>query len=330
MSLKKTFAALGAVVLSIGALALVSAAPASATSNAITITPSAIKNGQHITVNFGSWAGVLPTPSQAPNQASELNVLCLYRDNFRQENNEPWMYNAGNTVPATRTVAAGSLDDALNWNGTGQTTTYKYAVIHMAWVGMIATPQCNDMDEDFANATSFTQGGTVTTTVAATYSWTVGPAMQSPINHTMYVGQSSTAAVQYTNSYASTLVDPSSNGSSWSALSTNFRCTGGNDTMDTLPSSVTLDTTSSAAGVMAPLKFLGTPTAADARTYHLCLALEGNHTVYTLANVTIAAAPAPLPNTGSDHSGISLLGAGAGMAVIAGIAIMMIRRRRTN
>jgi LPXTG-motif cell wall-anchored protein len=41
-------------------------------------------------------------------------------------------------------------------------------------------------------------------------------------------------------------------------------------------------------------------------------------------------APAALPNTGSDHSGISLLGAGAGIAVIAGIAIMMIRRRRTN
>jgi LPXTG-motif cell wall-anchored protein len=329
MSLKKTFAALGAVVLSIGALALVAAAPASATSNAITITPSAINNGQHITVDFGSWAGVLPTASQA-NQAHEQNILCLYRDNSREENAAPWMYNAGDTVPATLTVAAGTLDQALNANNSGQTRNYKYAVIHMTWSGMIAVPQCNDMDQDFAQATSFTQGGTVTTTVAATYSWTVGPAMQSPINHTMYVGQSSTAAVPYTNSYASALVDPSSNGSSWSTLSTNFRCTGGNDTMDTLPSSVTLDTTPSAAGDMAPLKFLGTPTAADAGTYHLCLALEGNHTVYALANVTIAAAPAPLPDTGSDHSEISLLGAGAGMAVIAGIAIMMIRRRRTN
>ncbi len=341
MTLKKMVVATLTSALLLSAAAIAVAEPASAitisTPSPITVSQPSIANGGGITVSFGAGEGLILNAGFEGTQA----ILCPYI-------NGTWTtgagsYSNGNTVPATTSVAAGTADSALNLNPKAVDWTYTWAWINVVKIES-ASPTCADIPSLYADIATW--GGNAffsSATVTNSASYTVTPAIQSPVSQTLYVGVANTAPTPFTTFHADFVTDLSG-GSDWLQAS-DGKCGLQGPNSSTLPASLSLDTTPDAtANELAPLVITGTPTAADIGDYTFCFAVEGTSStrVYLVYNLTIAAfppAPAPEPTVEPTAAAVVLaetgtddrIGLWAGLLVAVGLGLLAttiaVRRR---
>ena len=294
-------------------------APASA-ANSTDIVPSAltVANGQAFSVSFPGYTGAL-----AGNEA-----ICWYVDGEKD-----WTYGwDGGETPSTVSVSAGTLDEGLNLNKSGIDKVLTFAWMDLGING-VGTGDCPTyLDELYVGYTN----GPITLNAFEMSSWTVTPAIQGPVTQTIYVGQANNTPATVVESYAGLAIENQTTGALWSDPLTPNYC---DESFDSdvpavdLPTGLSINTTPAPPGVIPALFVQGTPAAGSEGTYHMCLMLEADRAVYTFFDLTIAAAPAALPETGTDEKLVAGLTSSAVILVLAGLALMVsrvVRRSATS
>ena len=315
MSIRRKFAAslvsLGMCAASVSFVAT----PASA-ANSASIVPSAltVANGQAFSVSFPGYTGAL----------AGTEAICWYSDGEKDAN---FGWNSGQT-PSTVSVSAGTLDEQLNQNKSGVDKVVTFAWMDLGLNG-VGTGDCPLYLDDVYFGYS---EGPITVNAVEISSWTVTPAIASPVTQTIYVGQANSTPATVTESYAGLAIENETTGALWSEPLAPSEC---DESIDPdapaveLPAGLSINTTPAPAGVIPALFVQGTPAAGSEGTYHMCLMLEADRAVYTFFDLTIAE-PA-LPATGTDSKLVIALASSAGSLLVAGLVLMIVRtRRRTS
>jgi len=289
------------------------ATPASA-ANSASIVPSAltVANGQAFSVSFPGYTSAL----------GATEAICWYSDG-EKDTNKGW--NDGET-PSTVSVSAGTLDEELNRNKSGVDKVITFAWMDLGFGGVGNCPLY--LEDVYVGYTE----GPITVSAFEMSSWTVTPAISSPVTQTIFVGQANNTPATVTESYAGLAIENETTGALWSEPLAPSEC---DESIDSdvpaveLPAGLSINTTPAPAGVIPPLVVQGTPAAGSEGTYHMCLMLEADRAVYTFFDLTIAE-PA-LPATGTDSKLVIALASSAGSLLVAGLVLMIVRtRRRTS
>jgi outer membrane protein OmpA-like peptidoglycan-associated protein len=256
-------------------------------SNTIQVARSSIANGQAQTVTFQAAAQTWLSAN------SGNRMFCLYVDGTRETRNAPTSSNPNQDITAIdpsfdptgyqESVLLGVVKEVLNKNSGALIKTYKWIAIEMTAIGQ----DCSSLSvEETALATNNDVDA-----YATAASWIVTPAISSPASQTLIVGvQNSTPVSLVTNSLdvALNVVD----GSYWEqAELINCNPSLPETQLDLSALGLTLVTTTSASGTVAPLVMQGTPVAGSAGDYQLCLKIEGNRSAIVLVDLTISATP---------------------------------------
>jgi hypothetical protein len=323
--MKKILAVLGATALAAG-VSIATAQSASASgSSPITVSNPTIANGQAQTVTFGSGAGTIPLAQAGGIQ----QILCLYKNGTYVPD---LFYTAGRTVPATLSVSAGTFDELMNKNNRAENNTFEWVWLDIYQNQPYDDLRCNDIDLQLADIPSYTSQFVAQVVITQSATWTVTPALDSPLAQTIYLNENNTTPATVTGSYLADALDIASQTSKWAN-----RALDNCDANDTSPAvdlsamGLTLNTADSAIGEIAPLIISGTPTASSVGTHQLCLRLSANQTVYTTFNLTVAERPVPaLAETGVDSRVVIASGLIGSVAVGLGIAVLAFRRRNNT
>jgi len=316
MNIRRTLLAGAATVgMCLASLSL-AVAPASA-ANSTNIVPSAltVSNGQAFSVSFPGYTSALGTGE----------TICW----FLNGNKDPgYGFDQGET-PSTQSVTAGTLDESLNQNKSGVDVVISYVWMNLGFNGA----GTGDCPADLADVYVGYTNGPVSISAVESSSWTVTPAIQSPVTQTIYVGQANNSPASVTESYASLAIENTTTGALWSDPMAPNEC---DESIDSslpavdLPAGLSINTTPAPAGVIPALFVQGTPAAGSEGTYHMCLMLEADRAVYTFFDLTIAAAPVNLPATGTDEKLVVGLASSATILVLAGLALTLSRVRRRS
>jgi LPXTG-motif cell wall-anchored protein len=329
--MKKILSVLSVTSLAAGVL-IVTAQPASAVGAApITVDNTTIANGQAQTVRFGSGAGVIPT-QQSPGGTQQ--ALCLFLDGAKEGDG----YKGGSTVPATLSISAGTFNASMNRNfkAVNRTLEWVWFEINMATgeLGLGCADLDFNLDLERANDFSWSSSTVDGVVVRHSVTWTVTPALSSPLAQTIYINENNTTPVTVSGSYLPEVLDVASRTNRWrNQNQTDCNSTG--DQVDLAALGLTLNTADSAIGETAPLIVSGTPTASSVGTYQLCLKLAGENSLYSFFNLTVAErtaptaqAPAPtLAKTGTDSRLVMASGLIGTIAIGLGTAFLAFRRR---
>lgn len=316
MNIRRTLLAGAATVgMCLASLSL-AVAPASA-ANSTNIVPSAltVSNGQALSVAFPGYTSALGTGE----------VICWYLNN---DKDAAFGFDQGET-PSTQSVSAGTLDEQLNINKSGVDKVLTYAWMDLGLNGA-GTGDCPSyLDQVYVGYTN----GPITVNAFEISSWTVTPAISSPVTQTIFVGQANNSPASVTESYAGLAIENTTTGALWSDPMAPNEC---DESIDSslpavdLPAGLSINTTPAPPGVIPALFVQGTPAAGSEGTYHMCLMLEADRAVYTFFDLTIAAAPVALPETGTDEKLVAGLASSAAILVLAGLALTLSRVRRRS
>jgi hypothetical protein len=293
--MKKILSVLSVTSLAAGVL-IVTAQSASATTYAtaapITVANTTIANGQAQTVTFGSGAGVIP---EQLTSGGIQQALCLFVDGEKEGDG----FKGGQTVPATLSVSAGTIDEEMNRNFRGVNKTFEWVWFDINMGANQEDLGCADLDFDLdlerANNFSWSSSTVDEVVVRHSVTWTVTPALNSPLAQTIYINENNTTPATVTGSYLAEALGISSSTSRWGNRSfSNCDATNTSPAVDLTAMGLTLNTAYSAIGEIAPLIISGTPTASSVGTHQLCLRLStSGREIYTLFNLTVAERPVP-------------------------------------
>ena len=311
MNIRRTLLA-GAATVGMCLASLTLAVSPAAAANSSDIVPSAltVANGQAFSVSFPGYTGAL----------GGTEAICWYMDG---EKDAAYGWNSGQT-PSTVSVSAGTLDEMLNLNKSGVDKIVTFAWIDLG-LGGVGRGDCPLYLEDVYFGYS---EGPITVNAFEISSWTVTPAISSPVTQTIFVGQANNTPATVTESYAGLAIENETTGALWSEPLAPSEC---DESIDPeapaveLPAGLSINTTPAPAGVIPALFVQGTPVAGSEGTYHMCLMLEADRAVYTFFDLTIAAAPAVLPETGVDEKLVAGLTSSAAILVLTGFALMVTR-----
>jgi hypothetical protein len=323
MSFKnKLLAMVGTTALAAGA-ALVAATPALAV---VPTTPAqgvrvgfrVIANGDEQYVNFNADAGAWL------NAPGRYRSYCLFVGGLRPTPNTgtslSTAFNETNgdlSGDYQETVSAGTISPVLNKNQTTQDLLYEWIGIDWASTGL----DCASLSSTKASLS--TDSNVDSFTLAK--SWTVTPAIESPISQTLSIGTNNHATVAAVGHAVDPVLDLSV-GSHWRQTDLQ-NCdptqTANPQTVDLATLGLTLDETGiTTAGAIAPVSITGTPLTGTSGTYHLCLQLTGDNGRHLPAmfNLTITDAPQVSTPAPSDQPALAVTGVDSQLAMGSGIA----------
>jgi len=256
-----------------------------------TATTATIANGDALTIDFTGHNGTGPAGPIANQSASHYQKnLCLFKNGTRV-NTGPGstaQYGAGDTIPNSINVAAGVSDTNMNINATAFDVTYAYVQLFWSWTGTKVGYTCSELPSTLGQVNGFAYNGQ-TVNIVGTDSWTVTPAINSPITQTLYVGTNNTAAASVSFNHLG-LVQDLSSGGQWSDRDPASCDPTSSATQTPIPTSLHLNTAVSANNAVPDLLLSGTPIPADIGTYSFCMRLRGTVSNYAIFNLTIAAA----------------------------------------
>jgi hypothetical protein len=306
-------------------LTLPTLSPEAIASSAITVSSTSIRNGEAQQVTFGSSPYEIPTAGSGETQ----KILCFFKHGRFDTNGEGNQYIAGDIVPASISVAAGTIDEKFNRNEKISDRSNHWAWIDVVKIGNF-NPECNELPQEFANIPSHDWSGNSfysAATITHSASWTVRPALDSPISQTIYLNEDNTTPATVTGSYVAEVSRLASYASSWQQRNLND-CSSTGLLVDLSAMGLTLDPTVSPAGQFAPLLVSGTPTSSSVGTYRLCLRFDSGTDLHTLFDLTIAAErPAPvLATTGANADKVTSTFTAGIVAIVFGVVMLMIRR----
>jgi hypothetical protein len=333
--MKKFLAVLGATALASG-VSIATAQSASASgSSPITVSNPTIANGQAQTVTFGSGAGTIPLANPGMIQ----QILCEYKNGVYIPAKSPFMqYKAGDTVPPTLSVSAGTFNELMNKNNKAENDTYEWVWLDVYLKAGQSNPYCNDVALNLADMPSWSSDLVDHVEITQSVLWTVTPALDSPLAQTIYLNENNTTPATVTGSYLADALDIASRTSKWAQKDLND-CDpdAAPGQVDLTAMGLTLNTADSAIGEIAPLIISGTPIASSVGTNQICLKLSTSQSVYTIFNLTVAERPVvPTPaetvvptlaETGVDSRLVMASGLIGSVAVGLGIAVLAFRRR---
>lgn len=329
-----------AFLLSGFALILPTAAPQAFATSAITFSSQTIQNGQAQTVTFGSTPYTIPLTQTS---GGTQEVLCLFRDGF-------WngtqlftnAYNGGDVVPSSIQISAGTINNWMNENTKSVNRTFTWVWFDVVKRGT-GNPTCNDLPQDlsdFPYTSNISAEPLISAVVSQSASYDMTPALNSPLSQTIYLNENNTTPATVSGSYFLEAAKIANNTSDWENKFLDSCDPNAPSTrIDLSTLGLTLDTTISPAGQIAPLLISGTPSSNSVGTHTLCLLLDSGTDLKTTFILTIAAErpvpptpPAPsLPATGlSLDKQATTLTIGAIALVLGGLGLIMRRRLRNN
>jgi hypothetical protein len=305
-------------------------------SSAITVSSTSIRNGEAQQVTFGSSPYTIP---RAPEDGTQ-KILCFFKHGRFDTNGEGNQYVAGDVVPTFISVAAGTIDEKFNRNEKISDRSNHWAWIDVVKIGNF-NPACNELPQEFANIPSHDWSENLyfsAATITHSASWTVRPALDSPISQTIYVNEDNTTPATVTGSYVAEVSRLASYASSWQQRNLND-CASTGLRVDLSAMGLTLDPTVSSAGEFAPLLVSGSPTSSSVGTYRLCLRFDSGTDLHTLFDLTIAAerpTPAPpsapattptpvLASTGANADKVTSTFTAGIVAIVFGALMLMMR-----
>ena len=289
----------------------------------VSIRNNVIANGDEMYVTFNANA------SAWLNAYGRFRSYCLYIDDTRQTTSTGASFStAFNSIYSDlsgdyiESAAAGTINPVLNRNKSSIDKVYKWVGIDWAVPGQ----DCASLGSSLASLDSDTN----VDSWAFAKTWTVTPALDTPIEQSLSVGSANSTAATVVGHGVDSAIDLSG-GSHWTQddlQNCDPTQTSAPQTVDLASLGLTLDESVSSATTMAPLKVTGTPIAGSQGVYHLCMKLRGDSgSAYAMYTLTIReGAPVTLSNTGT-NSDLLWSNLSTGFLLI-GIGTSFILRRR--